>query len=97
MGKAKKRSKYVSKGKIPSVNAAILKQTKAMRTPGEVMFNKVVPFLKGMGRPTSKRNKRHDPWITVPNSNKKQTNQRFVRIRMSEVLIRDFDDKKARS
>jgi len=48
----------------------------ASSDPGQKMLNKQKAWLKGQ-----------NPWITIENPNKEQTNKRFIRVRMNDTSL----------
>jgi hypothetical protein len=44
--------------------------------PGQKMLNKQKAWLKGQ-----------NPWITIENPNREQTNKRFIRVRMNDTSL----------
>lgn len=92
MGKhQKKRGKYISKGERPSANKEMLKRVRRMVTPLERELNKIRIFAKGG---YSFKNKAHDPYVTIPNPDKKNTKERLVRVRLS-TLHKEMKPRKA--
>jgi len=76
MGKSKgeKSSGNVSKGIHRNVARSVVRATRAARPGYEKMANIMDAYWKGK-----------NPWITIENPNKEETNKRFIRVK-SETL-----------
>lgn len=84
MGKKKQRTKQISKGERRSVSK---KTTKAARREyktnlAQVYANKMKAFFAGK-----------DTYITVPNPNTKETNRRFIKVRVQDEWFKGNDFK----
>ena len=75
MGKRKSSSSgYISKGLYPAVNKQLKKDCKlARRNSVQHSYDLLEAWRKGT-----------NPWLTVSNSNKKETNKRFIRVRAND-------------
>jgi hypothetical protein len=76
MAKGKKASgkHYTSKGQRKSVSQRTLNAMRRERSGCEKMINIQRAWLQGK-----------NPWITIVNPNKEQTNQRFIRVRVNDL------------
>jgi hypothetical protein len=76
MGKGKKSSgkHYTSKGQRKSVSQRTLNAMRRDRSCAEKMINIQRAWLQG-----------RNPWITIENPNKEQTNRRFIRVRVADL------------
>jgi len=73
MSKAGSQKGYQSKGERRNVARSTLKLMKP--TKSEKFRNKFEAYLNGK-----------DPWFTIENPNKEQTNKRYIRVKASEYL-----------
>lgn len=69
----KTRQKYTSKGQGVSVNKKTLNAMKRARTPIEVLLMKQKAYFEGK-----------NPWLTVDNPNKNETNKKMIRVRAND-------------
>jgi len=71
--KAGKSKGYISSGKVPTIS----KKHKRLMKPSadEQFMNKFRAWIKG-----------HDPWITIQNPNKTETNKPFIKVRASQYF-----------
>ncbi len=69
------KGKYESAGIHSNVSKRTLNGIKAARHPLEKMMNIQAAWLKGK-----------NPWITLENPNKNETNKRFIRVRTNDIL-----------
>lgn len=70
MGKKRLRKKLVSKGLRQSISSATARAVRSARDLVDIHSNKVEAWAKGQ-----------NPWLTVPNPNKAETNKPFIRVR----------------
>ena len=75
MGKKKTRSKVVSKGNHSSVSRSLVAAVRADRDPYDVHQNKIDAW-KNL----------QNPWITIPNPVKSETNRPFIRVRANDYF-----------
>lgn len=75
MGKKKLRKKITSKGIHSSMNAALINAVRADKDPHTKLLNKIMAWSKGQ-----------NPWITIANPSKEQTNKRYIRVRANEYF-----------
>ena len=76
MAKKSSGKQYTSKGERNSVNKETLKDIRRDQYAGDKMLNIQKAWLKGQ-----------NPWITVENPNKNETNKRFIRVRANETNL----------
>ena len=74
MGKKSSGKHYVSKGERSSVSKKILRACRRERSSNWKMGNIIKHWSKG-----------ENPWITIENPNKEQTNKKFIRARSNDV------------
>jgi hypothetical protein len=86
MGKAKSsnKSSYTSKGERKNVNQKTLNAVRNDTLPAVKLLNIQKAWKAGK-----------NPWITLPNPNKNETNKRFIRIRMNDLngSYKEFEKK----
>ena len=78
MAKGKKsgtKTKYVSKGQRPSVMRSTLNAVARGVSATTKMENILAAYTKGK-----------NPWITVINPDKSQTNRKFIRVRTNDLF-----------
>jgi hypothetical protein len=73
-GKSSSGKNYVSKGENKNVNSKLLNSIRAERSGADDMLNKQRAWVNGS-----------NPWLTIENPNKEQTNKRFIRVRMNDL------------
>lgn len=71
---AKDGKKYTSKGERANVSRATLNSIRAETLGAVKMLNIQSAYLKGQ-----------NPWMTIANPSKEQTNKRFIRVRANDV------------
>lgn len=77
MGKGKSSGNgYSSKGERKNVAAKTLSAIRAERYDGDKMLDLQRAWKKGQ-----------NPWITIENPNKEQTNKKFIRVRMNDTSL----------
>ena len=88
MGKGKKSSgnSYTSKGQGRNVSKSTRRLVRAGRSEADKMMDKQNAWLKGS-----------NPWITIDNPNKEQTNKRRIRVRMNDLAHGSANDLKKRA
>lgn len=74
MAKKSSGKHYVSKGERSSVSKKILKMCRRERSADWKTANITKNWAKG-----------ENPWITVQNPNKEETNKRFIRVKTNDV------------
>lgn len=77
MAKGKKSSgkTYTSKGQGRNVSRSTLRLMRESKTEGDKLIDKQKAWLKGS-----------NPWVTIDNPNKEQTNKRRIRVRMNDLM-----------
>jgi hypothetical protein len=77
MAKGKKSSgkTYSSKGERSNVSKATLHLMRAGKSEADKLLDKQRAWLKGS-----------NPWVTIDNPNKEQTNKRRIRVRMNDLM-----------
>lgn len=81
MGKKASGKTYVSKGERKNVSNATRAAMRASVPAADKMMNIHNAWVKGK-----------NPWITLPNSNKKETNKPFIKVRYSELQGGSYKD-----
>lgn len=76
MGKKKLRSTQTSKGERRNVSRKILKLVRREKRMDDV--SRLITLTEAW---KAEKN----PWITVPNPNKKETNKRYIRVRSNDL------------
>lgn len=74
-GKGGKSKGYVSAGVNRNVSKSTLNAMRATKTEAEKLLDKQNAWLKGQ-----------NPWVTIDNPNKEQTNMRRIRVRMNDLM-----------
>jgi hypothetical protein len=73
--KGGKSKGFISQGIHRNVNKKTLNAMRADRTAADKLINIQKAWLKGK-----------NPWMTIANPNKEQTNKRFIRVRMNDMM-----------
>lgn len=74
-GKSSSGKNYTSQGQRPDVSKSILNGMRATKTAADKMLDKQKAWLKGS-----------NPWVTIENPNKEETNKRFIKVRMNDLM-----------
>lgn len=74
MAKKSSGKTYVSKGIHSNVKSSTLSAIRKDRYEAENHINVQKAWLKGQ-----------NPWVTIPNPNKEQTNKKFIRVKANEL------------
>lgn len=74
MGKKSSGTKYVSKGVHSATSTGTRSAIRKDRSEGDRVINQQAAWLKGQ-----------NPWITIPNPNKAQTDSPFVRVKANTL------------
>lgn len=87
MGKGKKASgkTYVSKGQCKNVSQSTLNAMRSSKSEAEKLLDKQRAWGKGA-----------NPWVTIDNPNKEQTNKRKIRVRMNDLMGGSAKDREKR-
>lgn len=75
MGKKRSRATYSSKSERRSISKSTVKAVRREACPITKELNKIRAWKKGQ-----------NPWITVANSNTKETAKKFIRVRANALL-----------
>jgi hypothetical protein len=73
--KGGKSKGFISQGLYRNVSAKTLRAMRASKSEGDKLLDKQRAWLKG-----------HNPWVTIDNPNKEQTNKRKIRVRMNDLM-----------
>jgi hypothetical protein len=73
--KGGKSKGFISQGKHSNVASSTLNGMRAERSGADKMLNKQRAWLEGK-----------NPWLTIENPNKEQTNKKFIRVRMNDLM-----------
>lgn len=74
-GKSSGGKTYTSQGKHSNVSSATRRAMRAGKSEIDKMLDKQRAWLKGS-----------NPWVTIDNPNKEQTNKRKIRVRMNDLM-----------
>lgn len=74
-GKKSSGSTYTSKGERKNVSSSILNVMRAERSSADNMLNKQRAWMSGS-----------NPWVTMENPNKEQTDKKFIRVRYNDLM-----------
>lgn len=74
-GKKSSGKHYTSKGERKNVSSNLLNGIRSERTGADDMLNKQKAWMNGS-----------NPWVTMENPNKEQTNKKFIRVRYSDLM-----------
>lgn len=74
-GKGGKSKGFISEGKHSNVSKSTLRLMRQAKTSADKIVDKQKAWLKGQ-----------NPWITIENPNKEQTNKRFIKVRMNDLM-----------
>jgi hypothetical protein len=86
MGKKGGKSKgFISQGIHSNVSASTRRAMRAGRSEADKFLNKQKAWLKGK-----------NPWVTMENPNKEQTNKRFIRVRYNDLMGGSAKDREKR-
>lgn len=83
MGKKRSRAKKVSKGLRPTINSWVIKACRSDDT--KMAYDKLEAWISGK-----------NPWMTVANPNKNETNKRFIRVRADKYFGGAYKELKSR-
>lgn len=83
--KGGKSKGFISQGIHSNVSSATRRAMRASRSEADKLINKQKAWLKGS-----------NPWITIANPNKEQTNKRFIRVRMNDLMGGSAKDREKR-
>lgn len=74
-GKKSSGKTYTSKGERKNVSSSLLNGIRSDRSGADDMLNKQKAWMDGS-----------NPWVTMENPNKEQTNQKFIRVRYNDLM-----------
>lgn len=74
-GKKSSGKHYTSKGERKNVANSILNGIRSERSGADDMLNKQKAWINGS-----------NPWVTLENPNKEQTNKKFIRVRYNDLM-----------
>jgi len=83
--KGGKSKGFISQGIHSNVSASTRNAMRASVSAGDKMLNKQKAWLKGK-----------NPWVTMENPNKEQTNKRFIRVRYNDLMGGTAKDREKR-
>ncbi len=85
MAKKSSGKTYVSKGERKNVKNSTRAAMRASRPASDKQINALAAWKKGK-----------NPWITIANPNKQETNKRFIRVRLASLkggTVKDLEKK----
>lgn len=74
-GKKSSGKHYTSKGERKNVASSLLNGIRSERSGADDMLNKQKAWINGS-----------NPWVTLENPNKEQTNKKFIRVRYNDLM-----------
>lgn len=74
-GKKSSGKHYTSKGERKNVASSLLNGIRSERSGADDMLNKQRAWMNGS-----------NPWVTMENPNKEQTNKKFIRVRYNDLM-----------
>lgn len=84
--KGGKSKGFISQGIHSNVKKSTLAGMRAMKSEADKMLDKQKAWMKG-----------GNPWVTIDNPSKEQTNKRKIRVRMNDLRGGSYNDVKKRS
>lgn len=85
-GKKASGKTYTSKGERKNVSSTILNGIRADRSGADNMLNKQRAWINGS-----------NPWVTLENPNKEQTNKKFIRVRYNDLMHGSYKELEKRN
>ena len=85
-GKKASGKTYTSKGERKNVSSNVLNGIRAARSGAEDMLNKQRAWINGS-----------NPWVTLENTNKEQTNKKFIRVRYNDLMHGSYKELEKRN
>lgn len=85
-GKGGKSKGAVSAGIHKNVSNSTKRAVRAAKSEAEKLADKQTAWLKGQ-----------NPWITIDNPNKEETNKRRIKVRMNDLMGGSAKERKSRS
>jgi len=86
MGKGGKSKGFVSAGVHSNVSSSARRLMRAGKSEGDKLIDKQNAWLKGQ-----------NPWVTIDNPNKDQTNKRRIRVRVNDLMRGTAKDREKNS
>jgi hypothetical protein len=83
--KGGKSSGFISQGVHRNVSQKTLNAMRADRSKADKLLNKQKAWLNGK-----------NPWVTIENPNKEQTDKRFIRVRYNDLMGGSAKDREKR-
>jgi hypothetical protein len=74
-GKGGKSKGFISQGLYRNVSRSTTRAVRASKSEADKMLDKQKAWLKGQ-----------NPWVTIDNPNKEETNKRRIRVRMNDLM-----------
>jgi hypothetical protein len=84
--KGGKSKGFISQGIHSNVSKSTLRAMRADRSEADKLINKQKAWLEGK-----------NPWVTIANPNKEQTNKRFIRVRYNDIMGGTAKDREKRA
>ena len=75
-GKSSSGKNYTSKGERSNVSSKTLSGIRKEKYEGDKMLDLQRAWVKGQ-----------NPWMTIENPNKNETNKKFIRVRMNDTTL----------
>jgi hypothetical protein len=72
---------YTSQGKHSNVSKSTLRGMRAMKSEADKLLDKQSAWMKG-----------HNPWVTIANPNKSETDKLFIRVRYNDIMRGSYRD-----
>lgn len=85
-GKKSSGKTYTSKGERKNVSSSLLNGIRSERTGADDMLNKQRAWINGS-----------NPWVTMENPNKEQTNKKFIRVRYNDLMHGSYKELEKKS
>lgn len=74
-GKNSSGKNYTSKGQHSNVSTSTRRLMRASKSEAQKHADKQAAWMKGS-----------NPWVTIANPNREETNRRFIRVRMNDLM-----------
>lgn len=84
--KGGKSKGFISEGKHRNVSNSTLRAMRAAKSEGDKLIDKQNAWLEGK-----------NPWVTIDNPNKEQTNKLKIRVRMNDLMGGSAKDREKRA
>ena len=86
MAKKASGKTYTSKGERKNVSSGLCAAIRAERSGADDMLNKQRAWIAGS-----------NPWVTMENPNKEQTDRKFIRVRYSDLMHGSYKELEKKS